>query len=145
VTGQVNGVVAAGRTSLDANNNTTDSSATTGDSDAANAQTAFTGLARLGGGDINLADASGRCDDCSPIQDGANRQSTNQIANATSGDAIAGEVSGVVTSAGGSASVVVANTTNRTDAVSGETTFDNNDAGFVGLGRLGGGDINLDI
>jgi len=145
VVGQVNGIVAGGRTSLDANNHTEDSSATSGDADAENTQTAFTGLVQTDDGNINLADAFGRCDDCAPVQDGSNRQTLTQNATATSGDAIAGEVSGIVTSAGGSASVVVANTTLRTDSTSGDTTFDNNDAGFVGLGQTDGGNFNLDV
>jgi hypothetical protein len=42
-------------------------------------------------------------------------------------------VAGVVTSAGGSASVVLANTSTSIDASTGTGKFNNSDAGFVGL------------
>lgn len=145
VAGQVNGVVAGGRTSLDANNNTTDSSATSGDANANNDQDGFAGSIRSSGGEVgfNAEDAAGRCGSCGPIQDGNNRSTGSQNATATSGDAVAGEVSGVVTSAGGSASVVVANTTLRTDSLSGDSNFSN--TGFVGtaLARTGGGEFEI--
>jgi len=136
VAGQVLGVVSAGAASLDATNRTDDSSVTTGDSDATNSASEFVGLnfaptSTIGAADISSATAAN-------LQDGSNRKTLSQNANATSGDGVAGQVSGVVTSAGGSASVVLANTSTGIDSTSGETHFDNTDNGFVGLNDSGG-------
>jgi hypothetical protein len=133
VGGQVLGVVSAGATSLDASNTTVDSDATTGDSHATNDAANFVGLndtevtGTVVGTDISGVAASEN------LLDGSNRRTENQTANATSGDAVAGQVSGVVTSAGGTASVVLANTSNTIDSTTGDSHFDNADSGFVGL------------
>jgi hypothetical protein len=147
VAGQVNGVVAGGRTSLDARNTTLDSSATSGDSTSDNTARAFTGLLNAeDNNDVNVlasqaADsACNGSDRCDQAQNGSNRGSLSQTAQANSGDAVAGQVSGIVTSAGGSASVVVANTTERTDSLSGDGTFSNDNAGFVGIANVEGND-----
>ncbi len=55
-----------------------------------------------------------------------------QDANAVSGDAVAGQVAGVVTSAGGSADLVLANTSEDVDGESGDASFDNDVEEFVG-------------
>jgi hypothetical protein len=141
VGGQVLGVVSAGAASLDASNTTTDSSVTTGDSHAANSASEIVGLnfaptTTVGTADVSSATAVN-------VQDGTNRKNLTQSANATSGDAVAGQVSGVVTSAGGSASVVLANTSNTIDATSGDTHFDNTDAGFVGLNDSFAGAVTI--
>jgi len=163
VAGQVLGVVSAGAASVDARNTSTDNDVTTGDADASNSSGIFVGLrstpAATGGTSSNSASAlniscflfTGSCSDTQTItlvssittgiasiaggnvQTGDNNETMNQLAQASSGDAIAGQVTGVVTSAGGSASVVVANTSARVDTTSGDTTFDNSDAAFVGL------------
>jgi len=146
VVGQVNGVVAGGRTSLDANNSTTDSSADTGETTANNSAHEFTGLLDTSGGNFEIEAITGSCrgtGGCDQAQNGSNRGSLSQTANATSGDAVAGEVSGVVTSAGGSASVVVANTTTRTDTTTGSSDFNNVDRGFVGIGFTDGGNFDI--
>ena len=134
VAGQVLGVVSAGAASVDANNKTDDSSVETGNSKATNAASEFVGLnvtppgTTVGG---TTADISGA--NANNLQDGGNRKTLSQAADATSGDAVAGEVAGVVTSAGGSASVVLANTSTSIDSTTGETKFANDDSGFVGL------------
>jgi hypothetical protein len=71
------------------------------------------------------------------VQEGDNSKSLSQDATATSGDAVAGQVAGVVTSAGGSADLVLANTSEDSDAESGEGNFDNNDESFTGLTASG--------
>jgi hypothetical protein len=133
VAGQVLGVVAAGRTSLDATNRTEDSSVTTGDADATNAASEFVGLnfaptSTVGGGVADISGSNGV-----NLQEGNNRKTLSQTADASSGDGVAGQVSGVVTSAGGSASVVLANTSTGIDSQSGDSHFDNTDSGFVGM------------
>ncbi len=143
VGGQVLGVVSAGAASLDATNTTDDSSVTTGDSKATNAASEFVGLGNaptttVGSGaatDITGASADN-------LQDGANRKTLGQTASATSGDAVAGQVSGVVTSAGGSASVVLANNSTSIDSTSGQGNFSNSDHGFVGL-NTGSGPLTV--
>ena len=133
VAGQVLGVVSAGAASLDATNRTDDSSVTTGDTTASNTSSAFVGLNDGGALSIGAvtADISGVTTE--NLQEGDNRKTLSQSADASSGDAVAGQVSGVVTSAGGSASVVVANTSTGIDATTGEAVFDNTDAAFVGV------------
>jgi len=141
VAGQVLGVVSAGAASVDARNATTDSSVDTGDADSANTATAFVGQdvttvtsvsLPAGGqtGDINGVAGQGGLPN--NLQDGNNNKTLSQSANATSGDGVAGQVTGVVTSAGGSASVVLANTTTGVDSTSGDGRFDNTDHSFVG-------------
>jgi hypothetical protein len=135
VGGQVLGVVSAGRASLDATNHTVDSSVDTGNADATNHAAEFVGLndspkTTVGGGPLTV-DISGA--NAENLQEGDNHKTLSQTADATSGDAVAGQVAGVVTSAGGTASVVLDNTSTGIDAQSGKGHFDNTDAGFVGL------------
>lgn len=137
VGGQVIGVVSAGRTSVDASNTTVDSDVTTGNADANNSAAEFAGLNDSPTLTVVPADVSG-VPFAQNLQDGSNRRTSTQSADATSGDAVAGQVSGVVTSAGGSASVVVANTSTNIDASSGQGQFSNNDAGFAGLNEGSG-------
>jgi hypothetical protein len=133
VAGQVLGVVSAGRASLDATNRTDDSSVLTGDSKATNDSSAFVGLNDGGTTTVGAVAADITGANAENIQQGDNRKTLTQSADASSGDAVAGQVSGVVTSAGGDASVVVANSSTAIDATSGNSNFDNTDAAFVGL------------
>lgn len=55
-----------------------------------------------------------------------------QDASANSGDAVAGQVAGVVTSAGGSADLVLANTSEDVDGETGDADFFNETIEFVG-------------
>jgi hypothetical protein len=75
------------------------------------------------------------------LQDGANRRTIAQNADASSGDALSGQVASVVTSAGGSARVTLANTSSGSDATSGQSNFSNDDSNFVGLNLSGGGPL----
>jgi hypothetical protein len=138
VAGQVIGAVSAGATSIDASNTSRDSSAQTGDATASNGVNAvFVGQADLGSaaggvvGDAGTADVSGVAAD--NVQNGDNTQRFAQTAGAVTGDAVAGQVAGVVTSAGGAASVVVANDSTNIDAASGDGVFRNSEGFFVGL------------
>jgi hypothetical protein len=155
VGGQVIGVVSAGAASVDASNRSVDSSVQTGDSNAANDGTIFVGqntaacsadfpLATCTTGPVlggALADVSGSA--AVNLQDGDNAKTFTQSASATSGDGVAGQVTGVVTSAGGSASVVVANTSNDIDSTSGDSRFDNSQAAFVGQNVTGADFLTL--
>ena len=149
VAGQVIGAVSAGATSIDARNRTADSSVETGDATSDNFADIFVGLnaaecgdQRGGGRGGNICDAGAGVQDVSGVaalnvQDGNNRKSFSQSATASSGDAVTGQVTGVVTSAGGSASVVVDNTSTGIDASSGESEFNNDQIDFVGLNASG--------
>src|SRR5206468_1517245 len=66
------------------------------------------------------------------VQDGSNRGTANQTATASSGDGVAGEVIGAVTSAGGSASIVAANRSSDSDVTTGDAEATNALAAFVG-------------
>jgi len=133
VGGQVLGVVSAGDASVDATNRSEDVDIDTGDADSNNDAAAFVGLNASGtetnvsASDLSLA--SGALN----VQSGDNDGSFDQTADATSGDGVAGQVAGVVTSAGGSADLVLSNSSEDSDANTGDGTFDNTDTLFVGL------------
>jgi len=134
VGGQIIGVVSGGRASLDATNRSTTDDVTTGNARSSNDASGFAGLNSsedLNVGGATGADITGASG--TNIQDGNNTATRSQNADATSGDAVAGQISGVVTSAGGSASVVVANTSTDLSLTSGDSSFNNDDRLFVGL------------
>jgi len=149
VGGSVIGVVSAGDASVDATNRSEDVDISTGDVDAENDFSAFVGLTTgdtifggeggvVGGGASPTAVASDIFNDnATNVQEGDNDKSISQDASATSGDGVAGQVAGVVTSAGGSADLVLANTSLDSDVDSGEGSFDNFDDSFTGLNAFG--------
>ncbi|MEX0875711.1 MAG: hypothetical protein WD179_12195, partial [Actinomycetota bacterium] len=101
VGGQVLGIVSAGDASVDATNESTDVDIETGDAFAENDIEVEVGQETLGGDNFS---------------DGEISSEIAQDASASSGDAVAGQVAGVVTSAGGSADLVLANTSEDVDA-----------------------------
>ncbi|MEX0873318.1 MAG: hypothetical protein WD646_13355 [Actinomycetota bacterium] len=139
VGGQVLGIVSAGEASVDATNSSTDVDIDTGDADADNFLDTFVGqlseaavIEQLIEGDAEITG-----DTAANIMDGDITSDVAQSANAVSGDAVAGQVAGVVTSAGGSADLVLANTSEDVDAESGESDFDNDSSEFVGQQIVG--------
>jgi hypothetical protein len=70
------------------------------------------------------------------LQEGDNRTTTGQMAGAVSGDAVAGQIAGVVTAAGGRATGVLANTSSGIDSRSGDATFDNVSNALTGIFAL---------
>src|SRR5687768_17993985 len=123
VGGQVSGVVSSGRTSVDATNVSRDSSVESGEASGTNTSRSLVGLASNPETDISVGSADLSfiaVDDAGNLQEGDNSQTLNQSANASTGDGVAGQVIGVVTGAGGSASVVAANTTTTSDAQTGD-------------------------
>ncbi len=135
VGGQVLGVVSAGVTTVDATNSSTDVDIETGESESFNfIDSIVAQLSRSGAGDNEL-------------EEGADISSeASQAAESTSGDGVGGQVIGVVTSAGGSAEVVGANTSEDVDIETGDTFADNFiDFGDVGqVTALGGGNNDAD-
>jgi hypothetical protein len=134
VGGSVIGVVSAGDASVDATNHSEDVDVSTGDATSTNDFAAFVGLTNgsttaLAADILNGAAAN--------VQEGDNAKEVVQSADATTGDAVAGQVAGVVTSAGGSADLVLANTSEGADAASGDGDFSNVDESFTGLNGSG--------
>src|SRR5205823_224410 len=124
VAGQVAGVVSAGAASVDATNATDRSDASTGDATGTNfssSQVGQTAVIPCGGSTADLP-CSADLTVLLPtqnVQEGDNKAQLDQNATTVSGDAVAGEVIGVVTSNGGSADLVLANSTTQSDAETG--------------------------
>ncbi len=141
VAGQVLGVVSAGAASVDATNSSDTVDVETGDARADNDATAFVGLS------VSSATAVGTAADIlnaaptTNLQEGSNKKMLSQSASGTSGDAVAGQVAGVVTSAGGSADLVLANTSTNSDTESGDGRISNDDSSITGL--IASGTIDL--
>jgi len=132
VGGQVLGVVSAGAASVDATNKSDQVDISTGDARSGNDFASFVGLNDASGTDVLAADVlSGG--PAVNVQEGSNKKDLMQNASATSGDSVAGQVAGVVTSAGGSADLVLANTSTNSDTSSGDGRFFNSDSSFTGL------------
>ena len=141
VGGQVLGVVSAGDASVDATNRSEDVDVETGEALAENDAQGFVGLTAGTGtsfgpdGDAEAEDIDN--DGAVNAQEGDNSKDVSQSADATSGDAVGGQVAGVVTSAGGSADLVLANTSIDSEAESGESEIFNDDHSFTGLTAAG--------
>ncbi len=165
VAGQVIGVVSAGDSSVDATNSSSDVDVDTGDSESANDSGAFVGLLSDGeAGDVTLTqvndlDLIGDSDDNTITQSnvaaiamigagndqvGDNVFDHSQAADSASGDGVGGQVIGAVTSSGGSADIVAANTSDDIDASTGSAESSNGSGFFVGLLAEGtGGELTV--
>ena len=144
VAGQIAGVVSAGNASVDATNATDKSDASSGDARGNNFsshQVGQTAVVPCGGFTADLPCSADllTTDPIQNVQEGDNKTQTDQSATTLSGDAVAGEVIGVVTSSGGSADLVLANGTTQSDAETGDARFENADNGFTGLANANGG------
>jgi hypothetical protein len=148
VAGQVIGAVTqGGGTLVDATNRTENASVDTGSADASNSSNTFAGLDIAAPSAVALG--FGCLGFCVPVpafgatstsatnnQTGDNTHSASQAANASSGDAVGGQVIGAI-STGGPTLVHVANTTTGTNTQSGAANEDNSDNSFVGLAISG--------
>ncbi len=139
VGGQVLGIVSAGDASVDATNHSEDVDVETGDGDASNDFAAFVGQ---NDGTLDVAAADVLAGEADNAQDGDNQKELSQDAVASTGDAVGGQVAGVVTSAGGSADLVLANTSEDVDGETGDSDFNNTDEEFVGQND---GDITVGL
>lgn len=135
VGGQVLGVVSAGDASVDATNASNDVDAETGDALSDNSFAAFVGLTGGTATGVTAADILNGA--AANVQEGDNEKELAQSADAASGDAVLGQVAGVVTSAGGSADLVLSNSSDDADGETGESEFFNDDASFTGLNASG--------
>lgn len=140
VGGQVLGIVSAGAASVDATNRSDSVDISTGDARSENDFNAFVGLNFATDTDIGAADVL-NAGPAANVQEGSNKKSLSQDATSTSGDGVAGQVAGVVTSAGGSADLVLANTSTNSDTQTGDGRFENNDDSFTGLNVSPGIDV----
>jgi hypothetical protein len=119
--GQSVSVTGGTRTSIDATNSSDRVRARSGDSDADNSSTSFTGLSSDG-------------DPAPPnVQSGDNDLDLSQRADASTGDAVAGQIVGVIAPNGGLADLVLANRSTNIVAVTGDGDEDNDESSFVGL------------
>src|SRR5581483_9692730 len=135
VAGQVIGAVAGGATSIDATNRSDNVDVQSGDARSDNSASAFTGLQEGEGTTFAVgADVTNSCNGgCENLLDGNNTATLNQSAASKTGDGVGGQVIGAVTSAGGSASIVAANTSTNSDITTGDARSTNDFASFVGL------------
>jgi hypothetical protein len=134
VGGQVIGVTSSGDASVDATNESRDSTATSGDAEGTNTNLAFVGQTDSG---VELDAADLTVTAATNAQEGDNAADVAQSSDVVTGDATAGQIAGVVTAPGGTADLVLANSSIGVDAESGDAGFDNGSATIVGL--LGGG------
>lgn len=143
VAGQIVGVTASGHASLDATNRSSSVDAQSGDAEGTNSATSRTGNSGNRRSACSAAAQKGaRTQGCSSavgkksaagsdidslialvLQEGDNTQSIDQSVDVNSGDAIAGQVAGVV--AQGLADLVLANISEEVDATSGDAEADN--------------------
>jgi hypothetical protein len=136
VAGQVFGGVANGDVQADASNRSRDVDVSSGDSAGSNNNSGFVGQLSVVEGDPEIASANS--------QTGDNEAFADQRADASSGDAVGGQVIGVVTPAGGSADLVAANTTEDSDISSGGAEAVNDSGVFAGLLAIGEtGEVSL--
>lgn len=127
VSGQVTGVVSSGDASVDATNRSDHADADSGDVDGTNDASTFTG--QFDGDAALLADELNNTS--GNLQEGDNDLELDQVLDVTSGDAVAGQVTGLVTS--GTADLVLANTSTHVDGDTGDSDGDNSDSSFTGL------------
>lgn len=132
VGGQVVGAVSSGDTSIDAKNRSEDVEIETGAAEASNEASQFIGL-NFAGDELNVGEADAEADDVVNQQEGDNEANLTQAATASSGDGVAGQIIGAVTSAGGSADIVADNATRDASVETGSAEAENAAALFVGL------------
>jgi len=160
VAGQVAGVVSAGDASVDATNRSDDVEVTTGDANGTNdanldVRAGIGFLLPDGAGGDETQGSSCRTEGVAPTGNeggasdsgSANQSNGNtcvnegdadgaigQTADAASGDGVGGQVIGVVTSAGGSADLVLDNESSDAEVESGEGDFSNTSDAFTDSG-----------
>lgn len=130
VGGQVLAAVSGGDTTIDASNASLDVDIRTGDADGTNDAAVFAGLLVASDTDVSPADFTSVTG--TNLQDGDNLSELRQTADATSGDAVAGQVAGVVNPRG-STDVVLSNVSKDADLESGVGTIANVQLIFTGL------------
>jgi hypothetical protein len=133
VGGQIIGVVSAGDTSVDATNASIDTDVASGDADTDQTAALFGGQNASGDATTVTAASVRNIGQAVNVQDESNSASASQTATASSGDGVGGQVIGAVTAAGGSADIVVANTSEDVDVETGDATVDQTVAAFSGL------------
>lgn len=127
VNGQVVGIVSSGDAEVDARNRSVNVDARSGDASGANDVSAFVGQdVSQGLGISDLSEVTAR-----NIQEGDNEFRSGQMAQASSGDAVGGQVAGVVGS--GDVDAIFDNLSVDVDLRTGDADTENDGAAFVGL------------
>jgi hypothetical protein len=160
VAGQVAGVVSAGDASVDATNRSDDVSVATGDANgtndanldvragiafllpdgAAGDETQGSNCRNVGGvhtaneGESSASGSASQANAGNCFNDGDADGAIGQAADAASGDGVGGQVIGVVTSAGGSADLVLDNESSDSEVESGDGDFSNTADEFTDAG-----------
>jgi hypothetical protein len=132
VAGQVLGGVSSGDLSVDATNRSADVEVETGDATSENDFAAFVGL--LAGTDTAVASDIDN-ESATNVQEGDNDVDLSQDSDASTGDAVGGQVFGAV--ATGASDVVLANTSEDADTTSGDADQSSDAAFFTGLAASG--------
>jgi hypothetical protein len=133
VGGQVIGGVSAGDLRIDATNSSEDVDLESGDAKGSNSAAAFVGLLNSSSTSVGAAADIFNAGSATNVQEGDNSGDIDQEQNVSTGDVVGGQVVGAVTSAGGAADLVLANTSTDADAESGDSRSDADQALFVGL------------
>lgn len=127
--GQVIAASAAGSVNLDADNTTEDSTVDTGDATATNEGAAATGL---NFSTLTTIAAAINNVSATNVQEGGNAGGINQLADASSGNGVAGQVAGAV-GGGGVLNATLRNTSVGSESSSGDSAFANVESLFIGL------------
>jgi len=138
VVGQVAGVVSSGDASVDATNRTESSEVETGDAEGSNEVASIVGLVNADCGsaiaDCPAADVASLS--ATNVQEGDNAAGFAQAATVASGDGVAGQIVGLVSS--GTVDLVLANGSVDNDVETGDATFSNETASVTLLLSSGG-------
>jgi len=130
--GQVIGAVTDGALNVDATNSSTDVDVETGDADSTNDFAAFVGLSGASETAVGADIANG---DATNVQEGDNSADVTQRTDAVTGDGVAGQILGATST--GPADIVLANTSEDTDAETGDADEDSSSEIFSGLVAAG--------
>jgi hypothetical protein len=132
VGGQVIGAVTDGALTIDATNSSTDVDVESGDATSTNDFSAFVGLDAASGTTVAADIING---DATNVQEGDNGADVTQRTDAVTGDAVAGQILGATS--GGPTDIVLANTSEDTDATTGDSEEDSTAGTFTGLVATG--------
>lgn len=143
VGGQVTGIVSSGEATVDARNVSDGAGASSGDATGTNDASSFVGLNVSTETSIDASDVSAV--EGTNLQEGDNDLTLDQASDATSGDGVAGQVIGVVTSVSGSADIVADNLADGSGGASGSATATNLGSSFVGLNTSTGSTVVADV
>jgi len=133
VGGQVIGAVVDGTLTVDATNASNDVEAETGDATSDNDFAAFVGLSASSETSIGASDVFN--DSATNVQEGGNSSDVAQSSNASTGDAVGGQIFGATVS--GASDIVLANTSDDAETTSGDADENSDSSTATGLFATG--------